>query len=121
MSEKELVQEIIIMRGRRGWTQQELADRIGTTQRTVAAWESGNSIPRKAMRVRIAQAFELPDEYFLGDLLTDTKSTAAKSAAKEQQDTAQLLEKFSSMLDSEGLSDEKKTMLLDSFSEILQK
>ena len=121
MSEKELVQEIIILRGRRGWTQQELANRIGTTQRTVAAWESGNSIPRKAMRVRIAQAFELPDDYLLGDLLTDTKSTAEKSAAKEQQDTAQLLDKFSSMLDSEGLSDEKKTMLLDSVNEILQK
>lgn len=62
---EDIAQEIIILRAKNGWTQQMLAEKLGTTQRTIAAWESGVSSPRKTMRVRIAQAFDLPDNYFL--------------------------------------------------------
>ena len=62
---QDIAQEIIILRAKNGWTQQMLAEKLGTTQRTIAAWESGVSSPRKTMRVRIAQAFDLPDNYFL--------------------------------------------------------
>lgn len=62
---QDIAQEIIILRAKNGWTQQMLAEKLGTTQRTIAAWDSGVSGPRKTMRVRIAQAFDLPDNYFL--------------------------------------------------------
>lgn len=62
---QDIAQEIIILRAKHGWTQQMLAEKLGTTQRTIAAWESGVSSPRKTMRVRIAQAFGLPENYFL--------------------------------------------------------
>lgn len=62
---QDIAQEIIILRAKNGWTQQMLAEKLGTTQRTIAAWESGVSSPRKTMRVRIAQVFDLPDNYFL--------------------------------------------------------
>ena len=62
---QDIAQEIIILRAKHGWTQQMLAEMLGTTQRTIAAWESGVSSPRKTMRVRIAQAFGLPENYFL--------------------------------------------------------
>lgn len=48
-------QEIIILRGAKGWTQQQLADMLQTTVRTIGAWESGASIPRNAMKVKIAK------------------------------------------------------------------
>ena len=62
---QDIAQKIIILRAKHGWTQQMLAEKLGTTQRTIAAWESGVSSPRKTMRVRIAQAFGLPENYFL--------------------------------------------------------
>ena len=61
---KIISQEIVILRANKSWTQQQLAQKLGTTQRTVASWESGVSIPRKTMQVKIAQVFELPDNYF---------------------------------------------------------
>lgn len=64
---QDITKEIIILRGKREWTQQQLADAIGTSQRTVAAWESGASVPRKAMQARIAMAFGLPEGYFFRD------------------------------------------------------
>lgn len=61
---KDIAQELVILRARESWTQQQLADKLETTQRTVAAWESGASVPRKTMQVRIAQVFGLPENYF---------------------------------------------------------
>ena len=61
---KDISQELVILRARESWTQQQLAEKLDTTQRTVAAWESGASVPRKTMQVRIAKVFGLPENYF---------------------------------------------------------
>lgn len=62
----DISQEIVVLRANKSWTQQQLAEKLGTTQRTVASWESGISIPRKTMRVKLAVLFGLPENYFLG-------------------------------------------------------
>ena len=102
--EKSIAQEIIILRSERGWTQQELANRIQTTQRTVAAWEVGDSIPRKAMRVRLAQVFDLPEEYF------QTNSFEEPKQAAPSKDTDQLLMELDKVISDQQyqMSEEKK-------------
>lgn len=112
MSEKTIAQEILILRSQRGWSQQELADRIRTTQRTVAAWEAGTSIPRKAMRVRIAGAFGLPDNYFL--------LGAEEEKPLQDKEVNRLLKRLDQLLTDQEISEKKKTMLIDSFSEELR-
>lgn len=47
-------------RNRRGITQQELADELGVTTRTVGNWERGDSIPRNKMGA-IREALDLGD------------------------------------------------------------
>lgn len=49
---KDISQKLVILRARESWTRQQLADKLDTTQRTVAVWESGASVPRKTMQVR---------------------------------------------------------------------
>jgi ribosome-binding protein aMBF1 (putative translation factor) len=49
----------------RGWTQKELADRIGVKQATVAKWEREGAIYRKKTRQKLAKAFRLSEESFL--------------------------------------------------------
>lgn len=112
-----LAQEVLILRSERGWTQQELANRIGTTQRTVAAWESGDSIPRKAMRVRIAKAFGLPENHFLG---ADGEEPQPEISSQTGAD--RLMEQLNAVLaQQEGLSEEKKSLVLHSVSELLKR
>lgn len=72
---KDLAQELVILRARESLTQQQLADKLDTTQRTVAAWESGASIPRKTMQVRIAKVFGLPENYFFDTKEDDLKDS----------------------------------------------
>ena len=65
MNLTDIGQKIIVMRATTGMTQQALAKALDTSQRTVASWETGDSVPRKAMRVKIAQVFQMDDLYFL--------------------------------------------------------
>lgn len=80
---KDIAQEIVIQRAKKSWTQQMLASTLNTTQRTVAAWETGKSIPRKAMQVRLAQVFGLPENYFLEIAEGEKEPVQGQSAMKE--------------------------------------
>lgn len=62
--EKNIAQELVILRADKSWTQKQLAEELGTSQRTVSAWESGTSVPRKTTQVNIAKAFGLSEDYF---------------------------------------------------------
>ena len=108
---QDIAQEIIILRAKNGWTQQMLAEKLGTTQRTIAAWESGVSSPRKTMRVRIAQAFDLPDNYFL--------ERAAGGATQNQIE--RIIERIDGVLsESEQFgTEEGKRKILKKFQEVL--
>ena len=108
---QDIAQEIIILRAKNGWTQQMLAEKLGTTQRTIAAWESGVSSPRKTMRVRIAQAFDLPDNYFLG---------RAEGGATQNQ-IERIIERIDGVLsESEQFgTEEGKRKILKKFQEVL--
>ena len=46
--------EIRRIREKRGWTQEEFAKKIGTTQREISRWESGERIPSVEGRIQLA-------------------------------------------------------------------
>ena len=48
----------------RGWTQQELARRLGVKQATVAKWERQGAVYRKKTREKLAKVFALGEEAF---------------------------------------------------------
>ena len=50
------------LRGERGWSQQELADRLGVSRQSVNAIETGRYDPSLPLAFRIAELFELPIE-----------------------------------------------------------
>lgn len=48
----------------RGWTQQELASRLGVKQATVAKWERQGAVYRKRTREKLAKVFAVDEEVF---------------------------------------------------------
>ncbi len=48
----------------RGWTQQELANRIGVKQSTVAKWEREGAVYRKSTKQKLAKAFGISEASF---------------------------------------------------------
>lgn len=52
--------EIRDARRRKGWTQGDLAARLGVSMRTVSRWESGASAPRFKERERLTELLGIP-------------------------------------------------------------
>ena len=75
-------QEILVLRAEKGWTQKQFADKLKTSQRTIATWEAGNSIPRKTMMVKIAQVFGLPSNIFLDSEVSKSENERIESNEK---------------------------------------
>jgi ribosome-binding protein aMBF1 (putative translation factor) len=48
----------------RGWTQKELANRIGVKQSTVAKWEREGAVYRKTTRQKLAKVFGISETSF---------------------------------------------------------
>jgi ribosome-binding protein aMBF1 (putative translation factor) len=49
----------------RGWTQKDLAERLGVKQSTIAKWERDGAVYRKGTRQKFAKAFGINEEIFL--------------------------------------------------------
>jgi ribosome-binding protein aMBF1 (putative translation factor) len=49
----------------RGWTQQDLANRLNVKQSTVAKWETEGAVYRKITRLKFAEAFGVGEEIFV--------------------------------------------------------
>ncbi len=54
------------MREARGWSQAELARRVGVTRNGVNSWEQGLSMPSPACLVELARVFSVSTDYLLG-------------------------------------------------------
>lgn len=70
------------LREKRGWTQEDAADKIGVSRPTIAGYESEekNRIPRKEMLHTIADLFDVSTDYLLG------RTDYPKSIAANEQE-----------------------------------
>ncbi len=123
MSGMNIGQEILVLRAEKGWTQQQLAEKLKTSQRTIVAWEAGDSIPRKTMKVKIAQVFGLPPDYFLDQEINGTIDESKKNDSKtiemaREKDVIEDIENIVSNAYQE-IDEEKKSQIIDSIQGIL--
>lgn len=67
-----LSQRIYELRISFGWTQVQLAQKLGITKQTVSNWENDNIQPSIDMLVKLSNIFNVSTDYLLG--LTPTNS-----------------------------------------------
>jgi transcriptional regulator with XRE-family HTH domain len=66
----------------RGWSQQELAERVSVSQPTIVHWEQGTHIPRHLALARLADALGVSRQWLQGDGDTiDTTTSPQTSVA----------------------------------------
>lgn len=63
--------KIIMLRRRRGWSQEEFAEKIGVSRQAVSKWESGQSNPELEKILIISEIFGVTTDYLLKDDISD--------------------------------------------------
>ena len=68
-----LSEKIINLRKSRGWSQEELAERLNVSRQSVSKWESGVSNPDLDKIVAMSTLFGVSTDYLLKDVTTEEK------------------------------------------------
>ena len=62
-----LADKIIENRKKNGWSQEELADRLGVSRQSVSKWEGAQAVPDMKKIVQLAELFNVSTDYLLRD------------------------------------------------------
>ena len=62
-----LADKIIEHRKKHGWSQEELADRLGVSRQSVSKWESAQAVPDMKKILQLAEVFQVSTDYLLRD------------------------------------------------------
>lgn len=62
-----LADKLIELRKQHGWSQEELAEKIGISRQSVSKWESGTSIPDLDKVLKLSQIFGVTTDYLIKD------------------------------------------------------
>ncbi len=76
-----LADKIIEERKKNGWSQEELAEKLGVSRQAVSRWESSGSIPDLQRIIRLAELFGVSTDYLLREDLLPEEASAAYAEA----------------------------------------
>lgn len=80
-----LAEKITEERKKNGWSQEELADKLGVSRQAVSKWESAGSVPDLQRVIQLADLFGVSTDYLLKDEMEQTE--IASFAADETKDS----------------------------------
>lgn len=78
-------EKILNMRKARGWSQEELAERVGVTRQAVSRWEQGSAKPDADKIISICELFGVSADYLLRDIASQSEQLAPEPEAKMQR------------------------------------
>mgnify|MGYP002518671528 CR=1 FL=1 len=58
--------KIIENRKKNGWSQEELADRLGVSRQSVSKWEGAQAVPDMKKIIQMSEIFGVSTDYLLG-------------------------------------------------------
>lgn len=85
-----LSEKIMDLRKRSGWSQEELADRLGISRQSVSKWESGESTPDIDKIIRMSELWNVSTDY----LLKEEEALEQKSSQRRRQVSPEESEDF---------------------------
>ncbi len=73
-----LADKIIALRKAKGWSQEELAERLDVTRQSVSKWEGAQSAPDLERIVRMSELFGVCTDYLLKDEMEEAPAAPAQ-------------------------------------------
>ena len=69
-----MVNQLKLMRSRKGMTQEEVAEQVGVSRQAVAKWEKGETLPDVESCVKLADLFGVPLDMLVRGLKEEEKT-----------------------------------------------
>lgn len=76
-----LAEKITEERKKNGWSQEELAEKLGVSRQAVSKWESTGSVPDLQRVIQLAELFAVSTDYLLKDEMTSDATISYVSPA----------------------------------------
>ena len=73
----ELYEKLYQLRKKSGFTQSELAEKLGISRQTVSNWELGTSVPPSKRLIEISKLYQVPIDYLLNDPKAEPLDTSS--------------------------------------------
>lgn len=80
-----LADKIMLLRKKKDWSQEQLAEQLGISRQSVSKWESGASIPDLDKILKMSALFEVSTDYLLKDEIEELESTQ-KAVGEEREE-----------------------------------
>ena len=93
-----LADKIIDLRKKAGWSQEELADKLGVSRQSVSKWEGAQSIPDMNKILQLSELFGVSTDYLLKDSLEAPEPLAAPEDADSEGATFVSMEEANAFL-----------------------
>ena len=71
--------KLIELRKKNGYSQEELAEKLGVSRQSVSKWESNNTYPETDKIIQIANLFDCSMDDLINDKITDVETTQRKN------------------------------------------
>lgn len=97
-----LAEKIMVLRKKKGWSQEELAEKLGISRQSISKWESGASVPDIDKILTLGHLFGVSTDYLLKDEMDgeelprveeDEEETNVKVVTMEEAERFLALEK----------------------------
>ncbi len=82
-----LSEKIMNLRKKSGWSQEELADRLGISRQSVSKWETGESVPDIDKIIRMSELWNVSTDYLLKEEEVLEEVVAPEAEEKRNGDT----------------------------------
>ena len=79
-------EKLTALRRQGGWSQEQLADRLGVTRQSVSKWESGAAMPELGKLVALSELFDVSVDYLVKDYVDEEP----KADSRRESDTTRL-------------------------------
>ena len=93
-----LADKIIDLRKKAGWSQEELAEKLGVSRQSVSKWEGAQSIPDMNKILQLSELFGVSTDYLLKDSLEAPEPLAAPEDADSEGATFVSMEEANAFL-----------------------
>lgn len=82
-----LADKIIENRKKNGWSQEELAERLGVSRQSVSKWEGAQSVPDMKKIVQLSEIFGVSTDYLIKDEITEPSPSETAPVEDDIEET----------------------------------